>query len=197
MKKSDGLGGKIWLEVKDMLAGAAFPLMLMLILSVTFIGMSTSFSDDLILSVVMLSIGEVLLAAAYVIFGRQSGVTSVRKLVQHAKKRQMGTTDRQSLNHTGEYSPYKGFLIGFISCIPYIIFQAIECIYHNSFCYFVLQYVFGWAAIPFALAKLNQGFNFLLVLFPTAVHGIAYIIGAHIEWNKQQRVAAADPAKKG
>lgn len=179
-------------EMKDILAGSAFPVMLQLILSVTFIGMTSAFSsNDFALALVMLCIGEVFMGVAYFIFGRQSGITSVRKIVQNAKKRDIGTTDKQALLYIGEYSAYKGFLMGFISCVPYIIFQLIQCVAPNSFCDFVLQYVFGWAAIPLTLNEsgITPWLNFVFVLYPVAVHGIAYVVGAHKEWNKQQQVA--------
>ena len=180
-------------ETKDVLSGTAFPLMLQMILSVTFIGMATAFSeDDLLLSIIMLCIGELFVGAAYFIFGRQSGITSVRKIVQNAKKREIGTSDKQALLCIGEYSAYKGFLIGFISCIPYIVFQIIQCAAPNSFCDFVLQYVFGWAALflpAIAGSGVSKWYNFLLVLFPVTVHGVTYIIAAYREWAKQQKVA--------
>lgn len=179
-------------EARDIFAGTAFPLMLQMILSVTFIGMTTSFSsDDLALSIVLLSIGELFVGASYIIFGRQSGITSVRRIVQNSKKRDMGTTDKQALLYIGEYSAYKGFVMGFVSCVPYIIFQIIQCIAPNMFCEFVLQYVFGWAALPLTLggSQVSSWFNLLFVIYPVVVHGLAYIICAHNEWNKQQKVA--------
>lgn len=179
-------------ETKDILAGTAYPLMLQMILSVTFIGMTAAFSsDDLALAIIMLVIGELFVGAAYFIFGRQSGISSVRKIIQNAKKRDMGTNDKQALLYIGEYSAYKGFLTGFISCVPYIIFQVIQCAAPNTFCDFVLQYVFGWAALPLTLgeSQMSSWLNLLFVLYPVAVHGIAYIFGAHREWNKQQKVA--------
>lgn len=179
-------------EIKDLLTGAAFPLMLQMILSVTFIGMTAAFSDDdVALAIVMLCIGELFIAAAYFIFGRQSGITSVRKLVQNAKKRDLGTKDRQALLHTGEYSAYKGFVMGAISCVPYVLFQIIQCAASNTFCGFVLEYVFGWASLPLTLAEgeVSPWINLVFVLYPIAVHGAAYVFGAHREWNKQQKVA--------
>lgn len=178
-------------EMRDVLSGTAFPLMLQMILSVTFIGMATAFSEnDLLLSIIMLCIGELFVGAAYFIFGRQSGVTSVRRIVQNAKKREMGTSDKLAQLYVGEYSAYKGFLIGFISCIPFMVFQIIQCAAPNSFCDFVLQYVFGWASLPLTLGDgISPWLNLVFVLFPVAVHGFAYIFGAHREWNKQQKVA--------
>ena len=187
---------KFLYEVKDMLAGAAFPLMLQLILSVSFIGMATAITEDFALSVVMLVLGEILLCAAYVIFGRQNGITAVRKLVVQAKKRDIGTADKQAQYGTGEYSAYKGFLIGFITCIPYVLVQLIELCAHNSFCYFLLQYVFGWAAIPFTYANLSGWLNFLWIILPTAVHGVTYIIAAHREWAKQREIASRQIVKE-
>ena len=145
MEKNNDKRTAFLYETKDVLAGAAFPLMLQMILSVTFIGMATSFSgEDLLLAIIMLSIGELFVGAAYFIFGRQSGIASVRRIIQNAKKREIGTKDKLALLYIGEYSAYKGFVMGLISCAPYIIFQIIQCITPNTFCDFVLQYVFGW-----------------------------------------------------
>lgn len=182
-------GLMFWYELRDLLTGAAFPLMLQLIISATFIGMTGSLvsSNDIALSAVLLAVGEVLLAVAYGIFGRQNGVTSVRRILNHSKKLEIGSTDKQAVFGTGEYSAYKGFLIGFISCIPYMIFQIIQCAAPNSFCKFMTEYVFGWAGIPLTFANgASPWLNLLFVLYPVAVHGIAYIIFAHREWNKLQ-----------
>lgn len=192
MEKNNDKRTAFLYETKDVLAGAAFPLMLQMILSVTFIGMATSFSnDDLLLAIIMLSIGELFVGAAYFIFGRQSGIASVRRIVQNAKKREIGTKDKLALLYIGEYSAYKGFVMGLISCVPYIIFQIIQCVAPNTFCDFVLQYVFGWAALPLTLgeSQFSTWLNLLFVLYPVAVHGVAYLFGAHREWNKQQKVA--------
>ena len=202
MAKNSDIKLKIWYEIKDLCAGAAFPIMLQVILSVTFIGMASSLVADTGLLITMLVIGEVFVGIEYFIFGRQNGIISVRKLVQHAKKRELGTKDKPALLGTGEYSAYKGFVISFITCVPYIIFQFIECLAHNSVCDFVLQYVFGWAALPLSFAKayVSPWLNFLFILYPIIVHGAAYIIGGHLEWVKQQKVAelqAAGQKKEG
>lgn len=180
---------KILYEIKDLLTGAAFPFMLMIVLSASFIGMTTTLLDDIPLSIVLLCVGEVMLAATYIVFGRQNGIASVRRLVQNAKKRELGKADKQAELKSGEYSAYKGFLIGFLSCVPYIIFQIIECAAHNSFCSFILIYAFGWATCPFGYAEISPWINLVSVLFPVAIHGAAYIWGAYSEWGKQQRVA--------
>lgn len=190
-------------ELRDILLGAAFPLMLQLIVSVTFIGMTSSLitSNDVILTVIMLVIGELFLAAAYIIFGRQSGITSVRNILNHAKREEIGTDDKRVKLGAEEYSAYKGFLMGFVSCVPYIIFQVIQCAAPNDFCGFMLQFVFAWAAAPLSLAEgVSPWLNLLMVLYPVIVHGVAYVVFAHREWNKLQAVneaqrSAADGGK--
>ena len=195
MKNSADKRLKIWYEIKDLLAGAAFPLMLQIILSVSFIAMTPAITADDALSIVLLVIGELLLAVAYFIFGRYSGVTSVRKLVQNTKKRDMGTTEKQALFGTGEYSAYKGFVMGLISCLPYALIQLIELCAHNSFCDFLLQYVFGWAIFPFSYIEISSWLNFIWIIVPTVIHGIAYIIGAYREWDKQQKIVRMQNVK--
>lgn len=181
---------KFLFEVRDLLAGAAFPFMLMVIISAAFIVMVPAITGDKVLMIVMLVIGEALLGVALTIFGKQSGVTSVRRLVQHAKKNAIGTSDKLSLLNVGEYSAYKGFLMGFICCIPFIIFQLIQCLAPNTFTDFMLQYVFSCLSVfPYSAEAVSPWFNFLFVLYPVAVHGIAYIVSAHVEWGKQQKVA--------
>lgn len=191
MNEQKGQRGRmLWYEILDLLAGAAFPLMLQMIISVTFIGMTTSIiSSDIALSIVMLVLGEGFLAVAYVIFGRQNGVTSVRKILNHSKKLEVGSKDDQAVFGTGEYSAYKGFLIAFISCIPFLIFQIIQCAAPNNVCDFVLQYVFAWGAMPFSLiVGASPWLNLIMVLYPVLIHGAVYIIFAHREWNKLQRL---------
>lgn len=189
METENQRGLAFWYELRDLLTGAAFPLMLQIILSVTFIGMTSALiqSQDIALSLVMLFIGELFLAGAYVIFGRQNGITSVRKILNHTKQVEICSKDKQAQFGTGEYAVYKGFLIAFISCVPYIIFQIIQCAAPNSFCWFMLQYAFGWAAIPLTFAQgISPWLNLLFVLFPMAVHGITYIVAAHREWDRLQ-----------
>lgn len=193
-------GLRFWYELRDLLAGAAFPFMLQLIINATFIGLTSSIiqTNDIALSIVMLSIGEVLMGVAYFIFGRQNGATSVKKILNHSKKLEIGSKDKQAEFGTGEYSAYKGFLIALITCVPYMIFQLVQCCAPNSFCGFLLQYVFGWAAIPFTFAEnISPWLNFLFVLYPVAVHAFAYIFFAHKEWDKLQRLAATGDAVSG
>ncbi len=181
---------KFWLEIKDLLTGAAFPLMLMLILSASVISFA-SYDADVVLSIVVLAVGELLLAGAYVIFGRQNGITAVRKSVQHAKKREVGTDDIKAVFKVGEYSPYKGFLIAFISCIPLIIVQFVECVAPNVVCGFLMRYAFSWAFYPFGLSGLSQWLNFIMIIPLCLVHGGAYIWGAMHEQKKQLIIAEA------
>lgn len=180
-------GKKIRLEIFDLLSGAAFPFMIMLIFSASILSFASV--DDMTMSIVITVIGEVMLAAALFIFGRQNGVVAYRKSVQQSKKREIGTSDTKALLGVGEYSLYKGFLIGFITCIPYIIFEIINCIFPNSFCEFLLQYAFGWAYYPLHYVKVSEWLNLLWVIPATCVHALAYFIGGKIEKKKQNEMA--------
>lgn len=172
-----------------MLTGAALPFMLQIILSVSFISLVDGLTDDKALFIVMVCLGEVLMAVAYFTFGARNGINSVKVLVQHAKKRSLGTNDVKAQFKTGEYSAYKGFVIGLITCVPYILVQFIECVAHNSFTYFLLAYAFSWATGPFKELDLTPWLNFVMIALPVGIHGLAYIFSAHREWNKQQEVA--------
>ncbi|MDE6105334.1 MAG: hypothetical protein K2G38_06625 [Clostridia bacterium] len=189
---------KILWEIKDLLTGAAFPLMLQLVFSASVILFSDT--DEFALAAVILCFGELLVGAAYFICGRQNGVTAYRRTMQNEKKRAIGSSELKAVLRTGEYALYKGFLIGFISCVPYIIFQFIECLAHNSFCAFLLKYAFGWAAYPFNLigrstGELSPWLNFIWVIFPVCVHALAYFLGGRKEAARQEIVAQAQESR--
>lgn len=192
-------GKKIRLEIVDLLTGAAFPLMLMLVLSASILSFASS--DDMVMDIIIIVVGEVLLATVFVIFGRQNGVVAYRKSVQQGKKREIGTSDVKALLGVGEYNIYKGFVIGFIACIPYIIFQTINCIFPNMFCEFLLKYAFGWAYYPLCYTGASEWLNLLWVIPATCVHALAYFIGGKIERKKQNEIAqlqnSKDKKKKG
>lgn len=179
---------KIWLEIKDLLAGAAFPLMLMLIFGVSILGFTDS-TEELALQIVIIVLGELFLAAAYIVFGRQSGIAGKRRYVQNQKKREIGGADLKARCHTGEYALHKGFLIAIISCIPYIIVQIIGAASPNSVCDFLLKTVFGWAYYPFALSGITPWLNFIWIIPLTCIHAAAYAWGGATEEKKQKKVA--------
>lgn len=189
-------GKKILLELKDLVTGAAFPLMLSLILSSTVISYAAyGNEDDLGLKIVVLVVGEVLVFAATVIFGKQNGVTAYKRTVQNGNKRKVNSSDVGSRLYIGEYSLVRGALIPVISCIPFLIFQIIGAAYHNDVCEFALMYAFGWAYFPFGLAKLSPWLNLLWVIPYAGAHMAAYAWGGKTEKRKQEQLAAAEEAK--
>lgn len=167
--------------------------MLMLILSASIISFSDT--DDIAISVVVLVFGELLLIIAYIIFGKQNGVTAVRRNVQQSKKREAGADDLKARFYTGEYALYKGFVIGFISCIPYIIVQIIGSAAPNVACDFLLKYAFGWAYFPLSYAGVSTWANLVFVIPLTAVHAAAYYLGAALERKKQAKVVEIQALK--
>lgn len=190
---------KFLLEVKDIFAGAAFPFMMQVILSVSVI-LFADFSEDTALRVFALVFGEVLFAVAYFIFGKMNGITAVRKLVQGSKKRELSQGDPAWFK-TGEYALWKGAVIGLISVIPFMIVEFIQCLAPNTGCEFILKYAFGWAAYPFILigqatGKLSEWLNFIWIIFPVGVHLGGYAFGAGRESVRQQKVAEAQKIKE-
>lgn len=186
---------KVWGEIKDLLSGAAFPLMLQLIFSASII-LFADYGDDLAVKIICLAVGEILLAAAYVIFGRQNGIAAYRRTVQGEKKRSLDPFDETANLKIGEYAPWKAFAIGAISCIPFIIFQFIECVYHNDVCSFILKYAFGWAVYPLSFAKaISPWLNFIWIIIPVGIHAAAYFWGVSLEKVRQQKVAEAQEIK--
>ena len=190
-------GRKFLLELKDLLVGAAFPFMLSLILCSTIISYAAyGNADDIGLKIVVLLVGEVLIIAATVIFGKQNGMTAYKKTVQNGNKRRANSTDDASRLYIGEYSLVKGALIPLIACIPFIIFQIVEGAYHNDVCDFALMYVFGWAYFPFKLAGVSQWLNFIWIIPYVGVHLGAYIWGGKTEKKKQEQIANAEEVKE-
>ena len=170
--------------------------MLSLILSSTVISYAAyGNKDELALKIVVLLVGEVLIIAATVIFGKQNGMTAYKKTVQNGNKRKVNANDDGSRLYIGEYSLIKGALIPLISCIPFMIFQIIEGAYHNDVCQFALMYAFGWAYFPFNFAALPQWLNLIWVIPYAGVHLGAYAWGGKTEKKKQDQLAAAEEVK--
>lgn len=186
---------RVGLEILELLRSSAFPLMIQIIFGVS-IFLFAFYNDDIAIQLVATIGGEIMTYAAYVIFGRSNGIAAYRKYAQAAPKRAIGTTEVKYYFKTGEYAVWKGFVIGLITTIPYVIIQLIECCAHNKFCSFLLMYAFGWAYAPFSLAKLSPWLNFIWVPVIAAVHGGAYIWGRYSEEKKQMQYAEQS-GKKG
>ena len=186
---------KVLLEIKDFLAGAAFPFMLQLVLSVSVI-LFADYNEDAAIQAFALAVGEIMLIAAYVIFGRQNGISAYRKTVIAQKKREMGTDDVKVYYKTGEYAIWKGVVIGAVSVIPFVIIQFIQCLAPNVFCEFVLKYAFGWAAYPFIVFGVKISWlNFIWIVVPIGVHTLSYFWGGYSEKKKQAIMQQAQEAK--
>lgn len=186
---------KVLLEIKDLLIGAAFPFMLMLILSASIISFVAYGGEDLGIKILILIVGEVMVYAAMVIFGKQNGATAFKKTLQNTKKRQVNSQDISARLYVGEYAVYKGVLIPLIACIPFVVFQLVQVIAPNDVCKFVLSYALGWAYFPFRIAGLSDWLNFLWLIPFAGVHLGAYTWGGKTEKKKLEQLAAADGVK--
>lgn len=188
---------KAFLEFKDILAGTAFPLIVMLVLSTTVI-MFASYAGDLGVSLLALIGGEIMMTVALVAFGRANGSVAYGKKVLNDQKRSLGSTEEKVLCRTGEYALWKGVLIGAILCVPFVIFQIIELCYDNMVCSFCLQYIFGWGYYPFSyLGESYQALNLIMVILPIAAHTGGYYLGKLKQIKIQQAVAEKNANKKG
>lgn len=188
---------RMWLELLDVLAGVAFPIIAMIVINTTIISFA-SYSGDLGISIAALIGGEIMFIASLVIFGRANGNTAYKKTVLNNQKRALGSTEEKVVCKTGEYALWKGALIGGILCIPFVILQIIELCYHNSFCSFCLQYVCGWAYYPFSyLGESYQALNFIMIILPVATHTVAYYLGKLKQIKIQEAVAERHANKKG
>lgn len=178
---------KILRETRDLLVGAAFPFIIMIVFSSTIIAFAGV--SDLAIQILAVVGGEALLIGAFIIFGRQNGATAYRKYILGSKKRQLGTEDKNALYRTGEYALWKGFVIGFITTVPFIVFQIVNLAAPNSFTKFILLYACGWAYFPLQLCGAPEAVNFVFILVPVGVHVAGYILGKRKEIAMQRRVA--------
>jgi hypothetical protein len=177
---------KLWWEVKDLLTGAAFPFIILIVFS-TSVMMFAEY-DDLAIKLVATIGGLIFIIIAYIIFGRQNGAAAYRKLVLGSKKRELGTTDKKAIYKTGEYAVYKGFLIGFITVIPYVILQIVNIIVPNNVVEFLLIYACGWAYYPFKLFGAPEAVNLVMIILPIGVHALGYYLGKIKEIDMQKKI---------
>ncbi len=185
---------KFWLELKDLLAGAAFPVMLMLIFGASILSFCSA--GEAPIRILVLVIGEIMLAVAYFVFGRQNGVVAMRKTLSQSKKREAFSDDLKSRLYTGEYAVWKGFVIPLISCVPFIIFQIIGAAAPNTVCEFLLKYCFGWAFYPLSFIEGVSGFVNLVWVVPLCcLHAGAYVLGAAQEKKRQFEISQAQDVK--
>lgn len=186
---------KFLFEIKDMLAGIAFPFIVSVIFSSTVIAFSDF--DDIGISLLALLGGEALFIAAMIVFGRANGAAAYKKTVLHERKRTLGSSDELAVYHTGEYAIWKGIFIGFVITIPFIIFQIIQLCAPNTVCSFCLKYIFAWAYCPFSyLGDSYQALNFLMILLPVGTHTLGYYLGKRKEIKVQEELASQELERK-
>ncbi|MCD8200838.1 MAG: hypothetical protein LUD47_02065 [Clostridia bacterium] len=193
-------------EFVDLLAGAAFPFIIQLVFSATVMVFANAM-DAVAVVIIALVIGEGLLIGAYVLFGMRSGSVAYSRFVQGQKIRDEDPLMNAGFKKVGEYKIYKGFLIGFISIVPCIIFHIFYLAIPNSFCEFLMQYVFSWEFAPsiiyvscggITIAELPPYVNalsMLVAIYPIILHGTMYYVGMKREYKKQEIVRIADEAR--
>ena len=188
---------KVLLEFVDMLKGAAFPFIVMCVFSTTII-LFYGF-EDFAVQLIAVIFGEGLMIAAFIMFGRQNGAAAYRKSKLNGAKRRLGNPDKSLLLKTGEYAPWKGFVIAFIATVPFIIFQTIKCFGDYSFVDFMLEYACGWAVAPLeVIGGIPQPYYLLMIALPIALMGGFYIQGSHAEEKRQKNIGRAeDDMRKG
>ncbi len=178
---------KILWEFGDLLLGAVLPFIIMCLFSCTIIMFAET--EDIAIHLIAVIGGDVLLAAAYVIFGRQNGATAYRKFYLNQTKRALDSKEKKVIYKTGEYALWKGFVIPLISCVPYIIIQIINICAPNSFCTFILMYACGWAYYPLYYTSAPEAVKFVFIVIPVAAHAAGYVLGMRKEEKIQAQVA--------
>lgn len=195
VSKPESKKRKFLLEFKDLLAGVAFPLIVTIIFSSAIISFAST--SDLALSIIATVGGEIMLIGALIIFGRANGANAYKNTVEHAQKRELGSTDEKVGYGTGEYALWKGAVIALMVCVPFIIFQTVELIVPNSFTGFCMRYVFAWAYYPFAyLGDKYQALDYIMIILPVGVHMLGYYLGKLKEMKIRQKLAESAEYRK-
>ena len=188
---------KVWLEFKDLLAGCAFPLIIMIVFSSTIIAFSLGNNVDLTIKLLAIIGGELMLAAALFVFGRTNGSEAYKNTVENGRKRDLNSSDEKVFYHTGEYAIWKGVLIGFIICIPMLIFLTIQLLAPNTFCKFMMEYVFSWAIAPFSfIGEGYMAFGYTMILFSVGIMTLGYYFGKRRQIKIQEELAKTNPDDK-
>ncbi len=186
---------KFWLEFKDLIAGVAFPLIVTIIFSSAIISFAST--SDLALCIIALVGGEIMLIGALIIFGRANGAHAYKNTVEHAQKRELGSSDEKVGYGTGEYALWKGAVIALMVCVPFVIFQTIELIVPNSFTSFCMRYIFAWAYYPFSfLGQKFQALNYIMIILPVGVHMLGYHLGKLKEIKIRKKLAESAEYRK-
>ena len=179
------------------MAGCAFPLIIMVIFSGTIIAFSLGNNVDLTIKLIAIIGGELMLAAALFVFGRTNGSEAYKTTVENGRKRELNSSDEKVAYRTGEYALWKGVLIGFIVCIPLLIVLTIQLCAPNTFCSFLMEYVFAWAIAPFSF--LGEGYmvyGYIMILFPIGVMTVGYFFGKLRQIKIQEELAKTNPDDK-
>lgn len=187
---------KFFYELGDLLKCAAFPFIVMCVFSTTII-LFYSF-DDIAVKIIAVVLGEALMVGAFVMFGRQNGAAAYRKFKINEGKRKLGRNEKKFMFKTGEYSPWKGFAIGFISAVPFLILQTVKCFADVEFVNFLIEYACGWAVAPLNVISesIPQPYYLLMIIFPVAIHGGFYIQGKFAEMKRQEAITRAEDDKR-
>ncbi|MGN1373610.1 MAG: hypothetical protein ACI4VK_06175 [Candidatus Coproplasma sp.] len=188
---------KLWLEFKDLMAGCAFPFIIMVIFSGTIIAFSMGDGVDIVIKLLAIIGGELMLAAALFVFGRTNGSDAYKNTVENARRRELNSSDEKVYYRTGEYAIWKGMLIGFIVCIPMIIFLTVQLCVPNTFCSFIMQYAFAWAIAPFSfIGEGYMAFGYIMILFPVVIMTLGYFFGKKRQIKIQEELAKTNPDDK-
>lgn len=98
-----------------------------------------------------------------------------------------------------EYSPYKGFLIGFYVGLIVVFLGILAGVFQGTeggyYALMFLSMFGGWAIIPvgWMITLVNESISYFwslaFILIPVLVSGISYIVGAQVQRRKKEREA--------
>lgn len=126
----------------------------------------------------------------------------------HRRNLQQGIASGGDHHPEREYSPWKGFYIGFLVGVPVILFAGIACIpsvIGNAMGSFMLTMFAGFALVPvsWAFGGFQEGvpagayaWSMLMVLLPVIVTGVFYLIGAYVEKRRKKVIEERSEAAR-
>ncbi len=119
----------------------------------------------------------------------------------HRKNRAYGIESGGDHRIEREYSPWKGFYIGFLIGVPVIVLGVLAGFFYDEAGLFFLMFA-GWAIVPVLWfgTKETGGpvaspfWSLLMILLPIIVSGVAYIVGAMVE--KKRKAAEEERSER-
>ena len=188
-------------QIVEYLRRMVTPFIINLLYGMTMLAASSIQEDAIRIILVLVLLGAT--GFTDFIFMRGAGEIAYKMRVVGERKRANLPVSQDSrigvYRKSKEYAAYRGFVIGLFICILPILCIVIGAAAGADVCRTILMFTAGWAYIPvfvFQIAGKSGGdlpfasmwWGLLIVAAIWAVCGIAYILGARVERNRQSEL---------